>query len=50
MTGRAVIHDAGVTERCRQESRCDMAYTAILVGWYMIGRRRLAGGGDAIMA
>lgn len=44
MAGRAVVHDAGMTERCRQESRCDMADTAILVGRHMVGRGRLAGG------
>jgi hypothetical protein len=49
MAGCTVIHDACMTERGRHKARGYMTHTAILVGRHMVGRRRLAGGGDAVM-
>ena len=38
-----------MTERGRQKARGHMAHAAILVGRHVIGRRRFAGGGDAVV-
>ena len=50
MTGRAVIHDTKMT-KCRRNKAGDLvANAAVFIGRYMVRRRRLAFGNDAIVA
>lgn len=50
MTGTAIIHDAGMVKSCRYKARGDMTHMAIIIGWHMVRRRRLAWGSCAIVA